>query len=166
MKKTTNYFLAAFSGLGSVLSIAQLIRWALSDRGVMHIAGSEFDSRLLVDIYSWTAFLLLLPVLYLTFPLLLQSLRSKSYRLYDLREEISRGSSLVSPALVALQSESDAAEMFQRLEILHGKLLKLGVVIPPVEDIRLEFMEKYLKRLKVLAEHRKYGVAKDLWEDM
>ena len=166
MKKVPNYFLAVVSGIGSAISVVQLIRWALSDEGVMYIAGSEFDPRLLVDVYSWAAFVLMLPILYLTFPLLMKSLRLKSYRLYDLRKEISRVSSLVSPTLVALQSESETAEMFLRLEILHGKLSKLGIVIPPVENAPPKFMEGYLKQLKVLAEHKMYREAKDLWENM
>ena len=154
-------------GLLNAVSIVEAITWAIGNRGVVKIAGLEFDERVIVDVYVWLAFLSLAAAIVLLAPLLVplleRKLRPKSHKFGDLLGELRQ----VREGLRYFPTENaDQGESYERLQRIHRKLVMLEVPAPSVDDHRLEAWEEYLARLSVLAEQRQYKEAKALWGEM
>ena len=141
----------------------QAIRWAFEDEGAVKIAQTEFDERVIVDVYAGLALVCFLVMFVLLAPFLWRRfggrLKPKSYRLCDLREEIQE----VWRSYASAQNTPSAMSQ-ERLRQLVRKLADLEIPVPEYPYKALGW-NTYLARLHVLAEQRQYEQAKSLADE-
>ncbi len=153
-----------FSAIGTLYFMyfmVQAIRWAFEDEGAVKVAGWEFDERLLSDVYGVFALLCGLAMIVLVAPFFWRrfggKLKPKSYRCFDLLEEISQ----VAHEYQMAQYRPSAGGQ-ERLRQIVRNLAELGITVPQYDYGNLEW-GSYLARLGVLAEQKQYEQAKTLW---
>ncbi len=164
MSRWVRRVIDAFSVGGFLYFMFQAIRWAFENEGPAKIAGREFDERVIVDVYAGLALACFLVMIVQVAPFLWRlsggRLKPKSYRFYDLREEIRQ----VAHAYAKTRFTPAAGTQEQARQIARN-LGELEIVVPSWAYKETDEWATYFARLRVLAEQRQYEQAKTLSDE-